>query len=195
MYATKYKTLYETLFEYRNIFIDIFMMALGVVFLAVLSNIQIPLWPVPITMQTFGVFLIAFFFGSRKGALTILFYILAGIAGIGVFASHKFGIAALLGPTGGYIFGFLVCVYVIGLMIEKGFGRTKKSVFICLIIGNLIIYFFGLLGLWHYMGNIGLIKILSFGLFPFLIGDALKIFAAMAFFPLLWNKDKPIFTK
>lgn len=195
MYIHKHKTVYETLFEHRNVFIDICMMVFSVVFLAFLANIQIPLWPVPITGQTFGIFLIAFFFGSRKGALTILLYILAGAAGIGVFAGHKSGIAAIMGPTIGYIFGFLVCVYVVGLLIEKGYGRTKKSVFICLVIGNFIIYFFGILGLWRYMGNVGLIKLLSLGVFPFLIGDALKILAAMPLFPLLWNKDKPIFTK
>jgi len=191
-YISKYKTVYETLFEHRNIFIDICMMVLSVAFLAALANLQIPLWPVPITGQTFGIFLIAFFFGSIRGSLTILLYILAGAVGIGVFAGYKSGMAALLGPTAGYIFGFLVCVYVVGLLIEKGYGRTKKSVFICLLIGNFVIYFFGLLGLWYYMGNVGLIKILSLGMFPFLIGDALKIGAAMAFFPLLWNKNKPL---
>ena len=144
-------------------------------------------------MQTFGIFLIAFFFGSRKGTLTIILYILAGLLGFGVFSGYKSGTAALLGPTGGYILGFVVAVFVIGLMIEKGYGRTKTSVLLCMIIGNLIIYVFGLIGLWHFLGNIGLLKILTMGLFPFLIGDAIKIFVAMALFPLIWNKSKEFY--
>lgn len=188
-YLHKYKTLYETFFEHRNIFKDICMIVLSVVFLAGLANIEIPLWPVPITMQTFGVFLVAFFFGSRKGFLTILAYILAGIVGFGVFAGHKSGIIALLGPTGGYLIGFLAMAFFVGLMIEKGYGRTKKSVLLCMLTGEVILYAFGLTGLWLYMGNIGVLKLLSIGLLPFLIGDALKVGAAMAFFPLLWKKE------
>ena len=138
--AFKYKTLYGLLFKQKSIFLDIFMILFSIGFLALMANIRIPLWPVPITMQTFGVFLIAFFFGSRKGFLSILAYILAGIFGFAVFAGYKSGIAAILGPTGGYIIGFLITAFVVGLMIEKGYGRTKKSVFLCMLVGNLIIY-------------------------------------------------------
>jgi biotin transport system substrate-specific component len=191
-YATKNKTLYEAFFKYRNVFTDIFMMVLGTVVLAVMSNISIPLWPVPITMQTFGLFLIAFFFGSRKGALTIALYIITGLLGFGVFAGYKSGIGAILGPTGGYILGFLLCVFVIGYMIEKGYGRTKTSILWTLVFGNIAIYSFGLLGLWRFLGNIGAMKILTMGLFPFLIGDAVKILGAMALFPYLWKGSERI---
>ncbi|MBW2999740.1 biotin transporter BioY, partial [Candidatus Woesearchaeota archaeon] len=109
-FETDYKTIYDILFKHKNIFIDIFMIALSVVFMAIMANIRIPLWPVPITMQTFGVFLVAFFFGSKKGLLAMLGYVLAGIAGLGVFAGYKSGLATMMGPTGGYIIGFLVCV-------------------------------------------------------------------------------------
>lgn len=189
---TKQNTLYDVLFKQKNIFLDVFMVGLSVVFLAIMAQIQIPLWPVPITMQTFGVFLIAFFFGSRKGALSILAYVLAGIAGIGVFAGRSSGIAVILGPTGGYILGFLVSVFVVGLLIEKGFGRTKKSVLYCMALGNVIIYLFGLIGLWVFLGDVGLWKVLMLGLFPFLIGDALKIAGAVALFPYLWKGSEKI---
>ncbi|MBW2984756.1 biotin transporter BioY [Candidatus Woesearchaeota archaeon] len=191
-YETKYKTIYDILFKHKNIFIDAFMILVSVVFLAGMAQLRIPLWPVPITMQTFGVFVIAFFFGSKKGALSILAYVLAGIVGFGVFAGHKSGIAAIMGPTGGYIFGFLVCVYVVGLMIEKGHGRTKSSVLLCMVIGNVIIYAFGLTGLWFYLGNVGVWKILMAGLTPFLVGDALKILAAVGLFPYLWKGSEKL---
>ena len=191
-YITKHKTIYDILFKQKNIFIDTFMILVSVVFLAGMAQLRIPLWPVPITMQTFGLFAIAFFFGSKKGALSILAYVLAGIVGFGVFAGGKSGLASIMGPTGGYILGFLACVYVVGLMIEKGYGRTKKSVLLCMVIGNVIIYACGLTGLWIYLGNVGVWKILMAGLIPFLIGDALKIVAAVGLFPYLWKGSEKL---
>lgn len=188
-----YKTIYDLIFKQKNIFIDLFLMGFSVFLLAVLANITIPLWPVPVTMQTFGIFLIAFFFGSRKGLLTIALYILAGLLGLGVFAGYKSGLSAILGPTGGYIVGFLFMAFFIGKMIEKGHGRTKKSVLLCMVIGEAILYTFGLAGLWIFFGNIGLLKILTIGFFPFIVGDLIKIAAAIALFPGLLNKSKEIY--
>ena len=189
----KYKTIYDLLFKQKNIFIDIFLMSCSVVLLALMANITIPLWPVPITMQTFGIFLIAFFFGSRKGLVTLSLYITAGLIGFGVFTGHKSGTAAILGPTGGYIIGFLFMAFFVGKMIEKGHGRTKTSILLCMVLGNIIIYAFGLVGLWIFFGNVGLLKLLTMGLFPFLIGDAIKIAAAVALFPFLWNAGKKLY--
>ncbi len=168
------------------------MLGLSVVMMAAFANIRIPLWPVPITMQTFGVFLVAFFFGSKKGLVSMFAYVLAGIAGLGVFAGYKAGMATLLGPTGGYILGFLAAVFVVGYMIEKGYGRTKKSVFKCMVIGNLIIYAFGLMGLKIFLGSITLWKLLMAGMIPFLIGDLIKIGAAVALFPYLWKGSEKL---
>ena len=169
MFEVENKTLYEALFKQRNVFLDIFMILVSVAFLGVMANIRIPLWPVPITMQTFGVFLIAFFFGSRKGFLAILAYILAGLLGIGVFAGYKSGFGVLLGPTAGYIIGFLFMAMVVGLMIEKGYGRSKSSVLLCMLIGEIILYAFGLTGLWFYLGNVSFIELLMLGFIPFII--------------------------
>jgi biotin transport system substrate-specific component len=191
-FETKYKTIYDILFKQKNILIDMFMIALSIVLMAIMANIRIPLWPVPITMQTFGIFLIAFFFGSRKGSVAMLGYILTGVVGFGVFAGYKSGLSVIMGPTGGYILGFLVCVFVVGMMIERGHGRTKTSVLLCMVIGNAIVYAFGLVGLWLYLGNIGLWNILMAGFIPFLIGDALKILAAVGLFPYLWKGSEKL---
>ena len=181
------KTLYELYFNSRNVFLDIFMVILSVAFLGIMANLRIPLWPVPITLQTFGVFAIAFFFGSRKGLLSILAYTLAGIVGFGVFAEYKSGMAAIMGPTGGYILGFLFSAFVVGYMIEKGYGRSKKSVLLCMVIGNLVIYLFGVIGLRLYFAEFTWLKIMMIGVVPFLIGDAIKIIGAVALFPYLWK--------
>jgi biotin transport system substrate-specific component len=122
----------------------------------------------------------------------MLGYVLVGIAGLGVFAGYKSGLATIMGPTGGYIIGFLVCVFVVGLLIERGYGRTKKSVLLCMVIGNVIIYAFGLVGLKIFLGDISLWALLMAGLIPFLIGDVLKILAAVGLFPYLWKGSEKL---
>lgn len=183
----KHKTLYEIYFSYRNIFLDIFMIVLSVAFLGVMANLRINLWPVPITMQTFGVFLIAFFFGSRKGFLSIMAYILAGLAGFGVFTGYKSGAAVFIGPTAGYLIGFIFMAFFVGLMIEKGYGRNKRSVLVCMLVGEGILYLFGLTGLWLFLGKVSLWKVLIAGFVPFIIGDIIKVIGAVALFPYLWK--------
>lgn len=186
----KYKTLYEIFFQYRNLFTDICLMVFSVVVMAVMANIRIPLWPVPITMQTFGVFLIAFFFGSKKGVVSILLYLIAGLLGFGVFAGYSSGYAPFIGPTGGYLVGFITMVFVVGKLVEKGYGRTKKSVIKCMLLGEAILYTFGLTGLYLALGNISILQTLQYGLFPFIIGDSLKIALAVPLYPYLFNKGQ-----
>jgi len=186
------KTIYEVLFKQRNIFLDIFMVLFSVAFMAVMANIRIPLWPVPITMQTFGVFLIAFFFGSRKGTVAILAYLVAGLVGFGVFAGYSSGWAPFIGPTGGYLVGFLFMVLIVGWMIEKGYGRTRKSILICMLLGEIVLYTFGLAGLWIYLGDVSLAKVLMLGFVPFIVGDTIKALGAAALFPYLWKGAEKI---
>ena len=123
----KNKTIYEALFQQRTVFLDAFLILCSVALLAIMANIRIPLWPVPVTMQTLGIFLIAFFFGSKKGFLAILAYVLTGLVGFGVFTGYKSGMGALIGPTGGYIVGFMFMALVIGLMIEKDMAEQRNQ--------------------------------------------------------------------
>lgn len=188
VHETKYKTLYEILFHQRTLLLDIFMILTSVVFMAAMANIQIPLWPVPITMQTFGIFAVAFFFGSRKGLMTIAAYVFAGLLGFGVFAGYKSGLKVILGASGGYIIGFLFMVFIVGWIIERGYGRTRKSILLCMLIGEIILYTFGLIGLYVWLGEKATIMTtLKYGFFPFIIGDTLKALMAVALFPYLWQ--------
>lgn len=188
IHEIRYKTMYEILYRQRTIFLDTFMILMGAVFMAAMANLQIPLWPVPITMQTFGVFAVAFFFGSRKGLISIAAYVAAGILGFGVFAGYSSGIKAILGATGGYIIGFLFMAFFVGWMIEKGYGRTRKSILLCMLAGELILYAFGLIGLYVWLGEKAtILATLRYGFFPFIIGDTLKAFMAAALFPYLWQ--------
>jgi biotin transporter BioY len=183
----KHDTLHNMLFRQKNLLIDTFLILCSIAFIAVSANIRVPLWPVPITFQTLAVFITAFFFGSKKGFLTILAYLLAGMAGIGVFAGYSSGLQTFLGPTAGYLIGFVFMVLIVGLMIEKGYGRTRKSIFFVLIVGEVVLYICGLTGLWFYLGYPSLLTILTLGLFPFLIGDIIKAVIAISLFPYLWK--------
>ena len=192
IHEVKYKTLYEASFHQRNVFLDILMIAFSVVFLAAMANIRIPLWPVPITMQTFGVFTIAFFFGSLRGTVALIAYGLAGLLGLGVFAGFNSGLPVFIGPTGGYIVGFIFAAFAVGYLIEKGYGRTWKSVLLVLLVGEVIIYAFGLPWLAAALPSLTFFGVLKAGLIPFIIGDTIKALGAVALFPYLWKGAEKI---
>src|SRR5688572_14811783 len=101
------------------------LVLLGSVLIALCAQVAIPLpfTPVPVTGQTFAVLLIGAAFGSRLGAATVLAYIIEGAAGLPVWSPGATqGAARLMSPTGGYIVGFLVAAFVVGLLVERGWG-------------------------------------------------------------------------
>ena len=149
--------------------------------IAVCSWISIPL-TVPITLQTFAIFLTVALLGLKNGTITVLVYILLGAIGLPVFSGFKSGAAVLLGTTGGYIIGFLFSAIVVGLIL-KFFGKSTLVMFISMIIGLIVCYIFGTI--WFmivYMkntGDIGLVSVLSWCVIPFIIPDIIKIILAI----------------
>lgn len=155
---------------------------------AVCSMVSIPLpfTPVPINLATLSVFLAGGLLGSKGGAMSQTVYVLLGAIGLPVFHNFSGGIGVIAGPTGGYIIGYIVAAFVIGLLIEKiGYSYTKAplamatGLFFCYLLGTL--WFMGLT-------KMGLVEALMLCVVPFLIGDAIKIVAAV----LLVTKLKPI---
>ena len=141
-------------------------------------------YPVPITAQTFAVLIIAALLGSRRACLCMFAYILEGAAGLPFFANGKAGPAALFGPTGGYLVGFVVAAFVVGLLAERGWDRRVTTTILAMIIGNIVIYAFGLVWLSYLAG---LRSALAGGLWPFIPGDILKIALAAALLPSAWK--------
>lgn len=156
--------------------------------MALSAQIQIPLEPVPITLQTLMVMVLSAFLGARLGALSQVAYLLAGASGLPVFASFKAGPAVLLGPTGGYLLAFLPAAFVIGLLAEKGWDRTLLKSVSMMLLGCLIIWTMGTLQLSLYLG--GLTPAFFAGVLPFLPGDAVKIAVASGVLPGLWALTK-----
>lgn len=148
-------------------------------------------WPVPVTGQTFAVLMIGALLGARRASLSVLIYIMEGAAGLPVFAQGRGGFMVLLGPTGGYLVGFVFAVYIVGLLAERGWDRRIGKTIIAMVFGNITIYTFGLLWLCClvYMDKlpINANKILIVGLYPFIAGDLLKISLAAILLPSGWK--------
>ncbi len=139
------------------------------------AYIAIPIGPVPIVLQNMFILLAGLLLGSRWGLAAVGVYLLAGALGFPVFSFGTGGIGRFAGPTGGYLIGYLPAVFVTGL-----FARFEKPVFDTagLILGAAIIYFFGVSWL-KVLTGMTFSKALAVGMYPFLIGDALKIAASV----------------
>lgn len=148
-------------------------------FIAAGAFIAIPIGPVPIVLQNMFVILAGLCLGRNWGAIAVLIYFLAGTIGLPVFAGGTGGISRFWGPTGGYLISYLPSVYIIGFMSEK-FSKNKFSTPVYLLsstIGTAVVYLMGVSWLMYITG-MTLSKSITVGMYPFLIGDALKIIAA-----------------
>lgn len=164
------------------------LVAFGVAIIIVASKLRIPLWPAPITMQTFAVLSLGAVYGPRLGVATIAAWLFLGAMGANVFAGSDAtasGLAYLLGGTGGYLTGFALAAALVGWLAERGWDRTPLKTAAAMAIGNVLIYIPGLLWLGRVYGFDA--PILKWGLYPFLVGDMLKLALAMAVFPLAWR--------
>ena len=159
----------------------------GSLLLAVSAQFKIPLYPVPVTGQTLVVLLIGMTYGPRLGGITMLAYLFEGALGLPVFAGGAAGVAVFMGPTGGYLFGFLLAGVAMGYLAERGMGRTVLSTIAAMVLGNSVIYLCGALWLANF---IGLGQAIAAGVLPFLYGDALKLAVAAGLMPLAWRAVK-----
>ena len=166
---------------------DILLITVGSLFVAVLAQVVIPLpfTPVPITGQTFGVLLVGAALGSNRGAISLALYLAMGAFGLPFFAGGAHGPDIIIGATGGYLIGFVIAAYVIGLLAERGLERSVRTSFIPFLVGTVIIYACGVTWLAILLGSLS--KSLAAGLLPFLIGDAIKLIAASVALPAAWK--------
>ena len=163
------------------------LVVFGSLLLAVSAQFKIPLYPVPVTGQTLVVLLIGMTYGPRLGGITIAAYLFEGAIGLPVFAGGAAGVAVLMGPTAGYLFGFLLAATAMGYLAERGTGRTVVSTIAAMVIGNCVIYLCGALWLANF---IGFAQAIAAGVLPFLYGDALKLVVAAGLMPWAWRAVK-----
>ncbi len=167
---------------------DAALVAAGSVLIALCTQVAVGA-PVPITGQTFAVLMVGALLGSRRGALSVVAYIAQGLAGLPVFAYGNSGLKALAGPTGGYLVGFIGAAYVVGALAERGWDRRAGTTVLAMVLGNIVLYACGLLWLscLAYLLGEPLDGVLAVGLYPFLLGDVLKIALAAALLPTGWT--------
>jgi biotin transport system substrate-specific component len=164
-----------------------------IVALAAQISFRLPNSPIPITGQTLAVLLVGGALGFRRGALALLLYVVAGFA-LPVYADHATGVSRLvsasgghlvLGATGGYLIGFVVAAAVVGRLAELGWDRKVPGALAALLIGNLLVYVFGVPWLAAAAG-LDIASAIQKGLAPFVATDAVKLLVAAGLFPVAW---------
>jgi biotin transport system substrate-specific component len=186
-------SLRATVFPRSSALTQVLFVAAGVAFISLLAQIAIPVpgSPVPVTGQTLAVLLIGTTYGARLGVLTFATYLLAGIAGAPIFApsatSANHGIDRLIGATGGYLVGMLVASLVLGFLADRKADQKFRTSFPALLLGDAIIFTFGLLWLQHTL-DLSWSKTIAAGFTPFILGEALKIAITATSLPLVWRR-------
>jgi biotin transport system substrate-specific component len=163
----------------------ILLIAAGALFIYLTARLTIPRDPVPWTGQTFGILVVGGALGARRGFAAIALYVLLGLVGLPFFAEGKGGSAVLLGPSGGYLIGFLLAGTLVGRLAELGWDRRLGGALAMMLIGSFVIYAVGLPWLsasLHLTSN----ETISNGLTPFLAWDVAKLVVAAGIFPLGW---------
>jgi biotin transport system substrate-specific component len=158
----------------------------GFVTLAAQVSIDLPFTPVPITGQTFAVLLVGASFGALLGLASLGLYIFVGALGAPVYADGRHGWDVLTGPTGGYIIGFALAAFLVGALAQRRWDRRFPSAVAAMLTGNVVIYLVGLPWLAEKI-DAGLETTLEQGLYPFVVGDLLKLYLAGALLPSAWR--------
>jgi biotin transport system substrate-specific component len=168
----------------ESIWVKIILAIVGSVLLAVSAKVQIPFWPVPMTMQTFMILVLGMVYGPRLGVATLGLYLSEGAVGLPVFATGS-GIDYMIGPTGGYLAGFVLAIFVTGHLAGRGWDRNIVKTLVAMLAGTLLIFTPGILWLSTF---IGFENALAAGLTPFLLSESLKIALAVLIMPLIWKR-------
>ena len=176
-----------------DLLVDALLVVGGSLFIAATAQIAIPLpfTPVPISGQTFGVLLIGAAYGWARGGLTMGLYLAQIALGLPFAAEGKSGVEVLSVATasGGYLWGMLAASVLVGWLANRGWDRNVGSALAVMVLGNLVIYAFGVPWLMASV-DVPLSEALRLGVYPFLIGDAIKIALAAGVLPLAWRLVK-----
>ena len=168
-------------------FRPLFLILVGSLLLTASAKVQVPFYPVPMTLQTLVVLLIGVVFGWRMGSVTVLAYLAQGALGFPVFAGTPekgLGLLYMAGPTGGYLLGFALAAATTGWLAERGLDRSAIGTAFAMAAGNVVIYVCGLVWLSSF---VGMEKAVALGMVPFLFGDLMKIALATATLPMIWK--------
>jgi biotin transport system substrate-specific component len=161
----------------RTAVVNIVSVVLGAGVVGALAQVSIPLWPVPITGQTLGVLVVASLLGLWRGVSAMVLYAAAGAAGLPWFSDASSGVSVILGPTGGYILGFIVAAALTGWLAQRNWDRKILGGILAFLAGSVTVFALGLPWLAAVLG-LTLEQTLEFGFYPFIIGGVIKAVVA-----------------
>ncbi len=178
----------------------IFTVVVGTLLLALAAKAKVPFYPVPMTLQTLAVAILAASLGARLAVATVLLYLFEGAVGLLVFTNTPpaaAGLGYFLGPTGGYLIGFVASAFIVGSLASQGWDRSLPRLFLAMMLGDLAIFAFG--AGWLAYGatlasapeGLGLAKALSVGVYPFLLGALVKEALGAATIVGIWSLARP----
>jgi biotin transport system substrate-specific component len=167
----------------------------GTLILTISAKIKVPFYPVPMTLQTFAVMALAAAYGSRLAVLTVLAYLLQGALGLPVFTNTPPAVAGplyFMGPTGGFLIGFIVLAMIVGKATDYGWDRSIPKLLAAMVVADIVVFTmgFGWLAFFAQVSSgqgIGIESAFMNGVVPFLLGDALKIVLAALAIPMGWR--------
>ncbi len=172
-----------------NFAIKVFLVAFGVALIAISSKFKVPLWPnpTPVTMQTLVIFTLSAAYGSRLAVATVFAYLVTGALGAPVFTGTPekgLGILYMVGPTGGYLAGFLVMAWITGLAADRGWDKNPLKLGSAMLTGEAIMLSMGALWMGYLFGSE---KIIAWGVGPFIVTDLIKLAIAACIVPAVWG--------
>lgn len=175
----------------RAFALDAALVLTGAAVVAALAQVEIPLWPVPITGQTLGVIIVGASLGAWRGAAALTTYMALGLAGLPIFAGFTGSLAAVAKPSFGFVIGFIVSAFVAGWFAERAWDRRPLLAFAGFALASTVPFVFGIPYL-AYVLNVGMgldltfWQILEAGLFPFIVGGIVKAALAALIVPGAW---------
>ena len=152
---------------------NLLLVVAGSAVIAIAAQISVPMFPVPMTLQTLAITLIGLTFGARMAGVTLLLYLAEGAFGLPVFANGGAGLLKLAGPTAGFIWGFVAMAFLTGWLAKRGPSRGVVKLLLAAIVPAALLYVPGVLWLATVTG-MDMATAFTVGAMPFLLGDLLK---------------------
>jgi len=179
---------------------EVVLVLAGTALIAIAAKIKVPFYPVPMTLQTLAIMLIAASYGFRLGTLTVIAYLCEGLLGLPVFTNTPPSVAGplyFIGPTGGFLAGFVVLAMVVGYVADRGWDRSVTKLFAAIIAGQVVLFVLGFVWLAWFAQlsggatGLGIEKAFAGGVTPFVWAGLLKGALAAFLVPAAWSLMKP----
>jgi biotin transport system substrate-specific component len=182
--ATGRPVLADRIFS-RSLLTDLVLIAAGAGLTGIAAQVVVPLWPVPITGQTLAVLIVGSTLGAVRGSLSMVLYAVLGIVGVPVFADASHGLNVVMGPTGGYIVGFIFAAALTGWLAQRQWDHRLLKAIAAFVAGTVVTFVIGLPWLAASL-SLNVEQTLQAGLYPFIVGGIIKALLAAGFIRVVW---------